>query len=142
MRKIEKLNNINKANILVEQRYLLLKENDDPIDFSLDFNGWTNGRKFNVLKALNKINAPTEWKKMVLAAEKMTYFAINALDRNGWSDTNRRNVEEKYSDKWERLMELIGNTNVSVQPNENTVYWEEYCKIMKYGDGGPHGFIA
>jgi len=142
MRKIDKKNNMIKANLLTEQRYLSLKENDDPIDFSHDFNGWTSGRKINVLKALNKINAPTEWKKMVLASEKITYSAINILDRNGWSTTSRQNVEVKYSDKWERLMELIGNTNVSVQPNENTVYWEEYCKIMKYGDGGPHGFLG
>jgi hypothetical protein len=130
MRKFDKTINISKVNILNEQRYLSLKENDEPIDYSLDFNGWVNGKKIRVSKALEKINAPTEWKKMVLKSEKLASTAQNMLNRPGGMSWSVREKVEAIGTKWNELMEIIGNTGVLFKPNENTIYWEEYCKLM------------
>lgn len=134
MRRFDKLKNIQKVNLLNEVRYLeskgLLKENDEPIDYSLDFNGWVNGRKIRVLKALEKINASTEWKKMVLKSEKLVYTAQNMLNRPGGRSWSVREKVEVIGSKWNELMKIIGNTGVLIKPNENTIYWNQYCKLM------------
>jgi hypothetical protein len=93
---------------------------------------WTTKDKPKILDILSKIDAPDDWKKMVLKSEKIAYSAWTALNKRG-SPLN--NVVYIYGDKWKELMEIIGNPEYNIKDgknNPNYSYWIQYCDLMGY----------
>ena len=89
---------------------------------------WTSKILPKIKEVLNQIDAPSEWKKDVINAEKLEYSGKNALRRG----TPYQSVIENYGDKWNGLMKVIGNQTAwfTNHDNPNKEYWFKYCEIM------------
>lgn len=101
---------------------------------------WVTMQKPLVMKALNQIDGPKEWKQKVLILEKTATNAHNNMHRMSW-----QRVMEIYGSKMRSLMTEVGNPNDDYQPygkgQEHPFYpyWKQYCDLMGYVENGNVG---
>jgi len=93
-------------------------------------NEWTTKYKPELLNVLSQIQAPTEWKKMVMDAMRIEYYAWGLVNIQ---KVHPNKVFDKYGDNWSRLMKDIGNPNFQNYgkelSNPNYPYWKVFCKL-------------
>jgi hypothetical protein len=88
---------------------------------------WTLVGKPKTLEVLSKIDAPNEWKKMVLSAMKLEYTAWGQVNQWGMKPEKAYDL---YGNKWYELMTLIGNPMCQEgSESPNYPYWLEYTKL-------------
>ena len=105
-----------------------IKSREIFLNESVKSTDWTLKYKPAVLNALSQINAPMEWKKNILKAEKIAYTAWGAV--NIWK-INPEKAYEKWGYKWNDLMKEIGNPECQEysEKSPNLPYWLEYTKL-------------